>query len=111
MQPLVLVKGVMRFKENAIVRRLLDESTKRGYSLNEIARDGICLETFSQADWEQFYQLIGYSLGGYHELSQVSDESALEATEAAKKVSPEAAGCRDIGCGMHIGVKRERRKK
>lgn len=37
-----------------------------------------------QADVEQFYQLIGYSVGGYCELSLVSDESADAAVEAAR---------------------------
>lgn len=97
--------GHARFRENGIVRFLLDEATAgRRCDLNRLAG-----RNFKQRDWEQFYQLIGYSLAGYHELSNVSDESALEATDAAKKVMPEAGGCRDegCGCGIHAGVPRE----
>lgn len=65
-QPLGLdTHGTLRFKENKIVRYLLDNG---GIDLNKIA----CLE-FSQEDQEQFAQLIGYSLSGFAELSYVSD--------------------------------------
>lgn len=57
-----------RFVPNKIVDWLADE-----VGLNRIAAK------FNgdqhQADWEQLYQLIGYSLNGYAELSRVSDES------------------------------------
>jgi len=105
MQPLVKDdNGHARFKENAVVRALLDESQARGFGLNELAR-----RNFTQADWEQFYQLIGYSLSGYHELSRVSDESCLEASRAARALMPWAGGCRDAdsGCVIHSGVVRE----
>lgn len=96
MRPLVKPHGVVRFKENAIVVKLLDES-KRGLN-------GLHLDEFSQADIEEFYQLIGYSLTGYHELSFVSDASAHEATEIARVQFPDAGGCRDNGCEIHCGV-------
>lgn len=65
-QPLVKdVHGTVRFKANAIVRHLLDAGS---IDLNRIA----CME-FSQNDREQFAQLIGYSLGGFSELSYVRD--------------------------------------
>jgi len=103
MQPIVKdEEGALRFVENRIVRVLLDESRKRGFGLNELA-----VRDFSQADWEQFYQLIGYSLSGYHELSNVSDESAREATEAARKLSPAVEFCRDARCPIHCGVTKE----
>jgi len=59
--------GVLRFKENKIVRFLLDNG---GYDMNKLAT-----MPFSQEDREQFAQLIGYSLGGFGELSYVSDET------------------------------------
>jgi len=103
MQPIIKDKnGHARFKENALVRLLLDESQKRGFGLNELAR-----RDFPQSDWEEFYQLIGYSLSGYHELSMVSDASCIEATKAARVVMPETGGCRDNGCEIHSGVERE----
>ena len=67
-QPLVDVNGVLRFKENAIVRHLLDWAYERGHGLNELA--GM---NFTQDDQEQFAQLIGYSLSGFGELSYVTD--------------------------------------
>ena len=98
--------GVLRFKGNAIVDTLLDESRKRGFGLNELAaRD------FPQADWEDFYQMIGYSIAGYHELSQVSDASAFEASEAARIVMPDAGGCRDDGCELHCGLEKEEEER
>lgn len=101
MQPVIKDKnGHARFKENAIVRFLLDEaSAGRKCDLNRLA-----VRDFVQSDWEQFYQLIGYSLSGYHELSNVSDHSAIEATKEAQAVLPGASGCRDHGCEIHIGV-------
>jgi hypothetical protein len=94
--------GVVRFQANEIVRVLLDESTERGFSLNNLAR-----RDFSQADWEEFYQLIGYSLAGYHELSRVSDKSALDASKRARaQLSAIVGGCRDTGCEIHCGVEK-----
>lgn len=100
MQPIVKSDSVIRFKANAIVALLLEESAKRGFNLNDLA-----IRDFSQADWEQFYQLIGYSLSGYHELSNVSDVSALDATLEARKIDDAAKGCRDTGCKVHCGVR------
>lgn len=63
-QPLVqATDGTVRFKENKIVRFLLDAGP---FDMNKIA----CME-FSQNDREQFAQLIGYSLCGFGELSYV----------------------------------------
>ncbi|EPF0043352.1 hypothetical protein ACSN7J_000859 [Enterobacter hormaechei] len=71
MQPLVIdAHGTLRFKENLIVRKLLDYATEHGYGLNEMAR-----EEFDAEDQMQLAQLIGYSLSGYGTLSYVTDES------------------------------------
>jgi hypothetical protein len=99
MRPIVRDRGGTRFKDNAIVQELLARCQKHGFGLNQLAGGD-----FSQSDWEQFYQLIGYSLTGYHELSMVSDASTLAATEAARSVDPGASGCRDHGCKIHCGV-------
>lgn len=67
-QPLVAdSEGTIRFKQNAIVRFLLDEGR---HDMNALA-----VMNFSDEDREQFAQLIGYSLSGYGELSYVSDAS------------------------------------
>jgi len=99
-------QGTLRFKENKIVRTLLEESRKRGFTLNDLA----CFE-FTQEDWEDFYQAIGYSVRGYHELSNVSDKSALAASRKAKKVLPKFFACRDIKCPIHYGVSVKKKKR
>ena len=70
-QPTVLdANGVIRFKQNKIVRALLDKaSAAKVMDLNAIACMG-----FSDEDRQQFAQLIGYSLSGYSELSYVAEE-------------------------------------
>jgi hypothetical protein len=100
MQPVVKDKGgVLRFRENAIVRYLLDLARQHKIAdLNSLAE-----LPFSQEDREQFTQLIGYAITGYHELSYVSDESCAEASVRAKQVLPGAGGCRDAGCPVHGG--------
>ncbi|MDR9909384.1 hypothetical protein [Enterobacter hormaechei] len=85
-QPLVIDgHGTLRFKENPIVRRLLDYSTEHGYGLNEMA-----LEQFDAEDRMQLAQLIGYSLSGYGDLSYVTDESYARAAMFAAAIQQEA---------------------
>ena len=80
LQPVYLDEhGAARFKENRIVRLLLDWSSARGMDMNDIAR-----LNFPAEDREQFAQLIGYSLSGFGELSYVSDEAYKEAEEKAE---------------------------
>lgn len=103
MQPVLLDQhGRARFKSNKIVDALLEFASKRGMDLNTIA-----MMQFTQDDREQFAQLIGYSVIGFHELSYVSDETAKVASDAANKLGPNLGGCRDDGCEWHIGVERE----
>lgn len=66
-QPAVMDGNVVRFKENAIVRYLLD---KGGIDLNHLAIQ----QDFSRDDWVQFNQLIGYSVSGWGGLSCVTKE-------------------------------------
>lgn len=78
MQPLYTDRrGVVRFKENAVVSYLLD---KGGLTLNDLA-----LVDFPQEDLEQFAQLIGYSLRGFGELHYVSNRTYARA--ARKRVA------------------------
>ena len=79
MQPVCVCNGIVRFKSNAIVRHILEYCL---HDLNDIA--GL---DFTQDDREQFAQLIGYSVSGYHELNYVSDESAKAASIEARKVA------------------------
>lgn len=104
MQPILrTASGTIRFQRNAIVEYLLENG---GIYLNILAE-----LPFSQADREQFAQLIGYSVCGFHELSYVSDATANEASAAARIAlelpDTQVVGCRDIGCEIHSGVERE----
>lgn len=53
--------GVRRFVQNDIVRHLIDNGS---IDLNQLAR-----MNFSDEDWSQLAQLIGYSVSGYGDLS------------------------------------------
>jgi len=65
-QPLHIdAHGVIRFKENAIVRYLLDKCS----DMNELAR-----LDFTNEDRRQFAQLIGYSLDFYSTLPYVDKD-------------------------------------
>jgi hypothetical protein len=76
-------KGVIRFRENAIVRWMLDEGQRTGaFDMNLLARD----HAFSVEDWEQFAQLIGYSVSGAASLAYVSDRTLFKAERAADKL-------------------------
>ena len=66
--------GRTRFKENSIVRYLLDAGP---FDMNKLA-----LIPFPDEDREQFAMLIGYSLTGFSELSYVSDETFKNAEAA-----------------------------
>jgi hypothetical protein len=65
-----------RFKENKIVRHLLDWASERGMGPNELA-----VMEFSKDDRVQFAQLIGYSFGGFGSLSYVDDDTFNAAAE------------------------------
>lgn len=82
MQPIHLDSlGVARFAKNRIVDDLLEFASSRGFGLNEIA-----VGDYSDDEHMQMAQLIGYSVGGYGELSYVSDESFNSAHEKAKEL-------------------------
>jgi putative N-acetylmannosamine-6-phosphate epimerase len=84
MQPIVIAPdGIIRFKANAVVKWLLDQAEQgRMVNMNDIAR-----QDFSDEDRSQFAQLIGYSVGGYNELSYVDDADAERANEIAAKLA------------------------
>jgi len=65
--------GVRRFKENKIVRYLLDAGP---FDMNHLA-----ILPFSKDDHAQFAQLIGYSVCGFGDLSYVDDETFERATK------------------------------
>ncbi len=77
LQPLERDKqGVIRFKQNAIVRYLLDAGP---FDLNDLA-----LMPFTNDDREQFAQLIGYSVSGFGDLDYVRRDVVEEADKQAE---------------------------
>ncbi len=107
----------VRFRENAIIRYIVDHAadvvhpgaprvdpeTGRPYHQGRLDLTKIATLPFPQEDREQFAQLMGYSISGYHELDYVSDESCAEASVRAEQVLPNSGGCRDAGCPVHGG--------
>lgn len=77
--------GIKRFKQNAIVRELLDRAIAAGI----MDMNAIALMNFSDEDQQQFAQLIGYSVSGYSELSYAGEQD----------------GCR---CDVHKAMRAER---
>ena len=72
MQPIIIDEaGTARFHRNEIVRFLLDAGP---YDMNKLT--GM---PFSREDWEQFAQLIGYSVSGFGELPYASNEAVVKA--------------------------------
>jgi hypothetical protein len=89
MQPLVWDGDIIRFKENKIVNFIKEWARENGMGLNELA-----MMPFSEEDWEQFYQLIGFSVSGYGDLdlrpevvarADVEAERMIDYKERAKK--------------------------
>lgn len=68
-QPIVVSDTETRFKPNKIVKFLIDSGSVDLNLLSAIAY------LFTPADWEQFYQLIGYSVEEFCNMSVVSDEA------------------------------------
>jgi hypothetical protein len=119
MQPVIRdARGDLRFRENAIIRYIVDHAAKvvhpgakaidpdtgKPYHQGTLDLGKLMTMDFPQEDREQFAQLMGYSIAGYHELSYVSDESAAQASLAVEILAPgKPAGCRDAGCQIHGG--------
>lgn len=80
MQPVVLAKdGTPRFKENPIVRFLLDNG---GFDMNKLA---VLAQThgWTDDDRSQLAQLIGYSTSGFGDLSYAREDHVAEADRLA----------------------------
>jgi hypothetical protein len=71
-------EGHVRFVPNKIVRFLL--------TTNPNTLDDLAGMNFSRTDWAQFYQLIGYSVSGYCELSMVPDRYKDRAERRERKL-------------------------
>ena len=95
-QPLVVdPSGVTRFKKNEIVELLLERGP---LDMNALAQ-----LSFSREDREQFAQLIGYSLGGFSELSYVSDDTHERASRQPRHAWPPEPPKRPAGYDMATG--------
>jgi hypothetical protein len=46
------------------------------------------LMEFSKSDWTQFYQLIGYSVSGFYEISKVSEDAKDLAEAISANLTP-----------------------
>ena len=87
MQPVVIAgDGVARFKQNPIVRHLLDFASPLGCGLNDLGR-----MDFNDEDRMQLAQLIGYSVSGYGDLSYASKESVGRADALAEALGAESS--------------------
>lgn len=81
--------GTYRFKQNAIVRALLDAGRHgQKMDLNILAE-----MDFPREDRVQFAQLIGYSVSGFGDLSYVSDRDYAKAQTQIRKMKKETGGC------------------
>lgn len=79
MQPVVIDEdGIARFKDNKIVRYLLDAGP---HDLNRLA-----IIPFDTDDWNQFYQLIGYSVSGFGDLSKADPDIVAEADRQVEQL-------------------------
>lgn len=82
MQPVVLAEnGSIRFKENAIIISLLEFATQHGYGLNSIAA-----ADYSDDDYSQLMELIGYSVSGYGNLSRCNKSHMRRADKIARDI-------------------------
>jgi hypothetical protein len=85
MQPIVLVKDIIRFKENKLVRMLLDHSSKTGLDLNKLAAMTYSKNEYKD-DWNQLAQLIGYSTSGFGDLDYAYKDLVKEADKIAEEM-------------------------
>ena len=86
MQPLVMEDGIVRFKRNAIIDRLVFR--EQTISLNKIAQ-WISSGAVSAEDAEQFWQLLGYSVSAYGTMSFVRPETVAKADKLEKDLEDE----------------------
>lgn len=82
MQPLEMVDDVLRFKQNTIVRALVDRDQEHGGGLNRISVEVLNGLTPVE-DYTQLMQLIGYSVSGYGDLTIVPKADRIKADDMA----------------------------
>lgn len=83
MQPIILDDdGVPRFKANPIIRFLLDMGPFDLNKLNIVAGTA----NWTREDLSQFYQLIGYSVSGFGEISGLPRTDVTAADKEADRL-------------------------
>jgi hypothetical protein len=90
MQPIVWVDDVTRFKENKLVRILLDHGRDTGMGLNELSIH-FWGEEYKE-DWNQLAQLIGYSVSGFGDLSYADEKIVNKADAISDKMGEKKRG-------------------
>ena len=95
-QPIHLMDdGVARFRQNKIVRFLLDAGP---FSLNSLD-----MMPWDNEDYTQLMQLIGYSVSGYGDLSTSPKERVARADAQVKELLKEPTFKRCERCSMAAG--------
>ena len=90
MQPVVVDdRGVVRFKANRIVRFLTDTAR---LDLNQLRS----VPGFRSEDWEQFHQLIGYSVSGFGDLHDSGADTVARADALAEQLLAERSSARSL---------------
>ncbi len=85
MQPIHLASdGVVRFKANPLVVRLLEVCRQYEFGLNEL-RDRQPARVTGD-DWQQLAQLIGYSVSGFGDLSYADPHAVQQADAIAAEL-------------------------
>jgi hypothetical protein len=87
MQPVVMIDGVVRFKQNNILRHLVDTGKIDLNYISALSADDFGI---TKDDRMQLAQLIGYSISGYADLSYVSDASYSKAEDMAAELMAKA---------------------
>lgn len=87
MQPMGYAEdGVIRFKPNEIVVRLLEDSQERGRIDMNTIRNWAAQGAVSEDDLVQFVQLIGYSVSGIGDLDYFPHHKLVDIDREADKV-------------------------
>lgn len=86
LQPLGWSDGVMRFKPNPIVVRLLEEAQERGRIDMNTIRMWVTTGGISVDDLVHFVQLLGYSVSSMGDLDYVPHDKLVEIDQAADAV-------------------------
>ena len=80
--------GVARFRENDVIRWLVDV---KGVNLNEVSRVAQT-EEFDRYDVAQFWQMLGYSVSGYGDISFIPKSVVEKADSKVEEMRKKDGG-------------------